>query len=131
VALLPSGASYKNLGLATAEEMQLVTRFNYSVADVSRVFGVRPSLLSDPSRSTFALASAAMKAFTLNGDPAWDFAGGECRQRIQEHGDEPSQSKPSETSHCTRDKRLFDIFRSSAGSTPKASERRPTTLGLT
>ncbi len=42
----------------------------------------------------------------------------------------PGEPGLPNNSHCTRDIRLCGIFRSSAGSTPRASERRPTTLRL-
>lgn len=65
IALLSGGMEYKNLGLLTAEDAELVAQRNFSVADVARIFGVPPWLLADPSRATFASSSAAMKAFTM------------------------------------------------------------------
>ena len=49
---------------------------------------------------------------------------------IQEPDNEPVSRGLPNNSHRTRDIRFCGILRSSAGSTPRASERRPTTLRL-
>jgi hypothetical protein len=83
--------------------------------------GVIPSRLID-----LPAASARSHAFA----EGFLHAGGECRQRIQEHDEEPGQPASPNNSYRARDNRFGGTFRSSAGSTPRASERRPTTLRL-
>ena len=65
VAVLPSGANYSALSMMSASDAQIIDHRNFSMADIARIFGCPPWLFADPSRATFASASAAMKAFSL------------------------------------------------------------------
>lgn len=65
VAVLPEGLEWKPLAMMSAEDAQLVLHRNFSVADVSRIFGVPPFMLADPSRATFASSREATRHFAM------------------------------------------------------------------
>lgn len=51
-ALLEDGLEWQPLGM-TSEDAQVLESMQFSIADISRIFGVPPHLLSDLSRATF------------------------------------------------------------------------------
>lgn len=51
-ALLEDGMEWQALGM-TSEDAQIIETMQFSIADVSRIFGIPPHLLSDLSRATF------------------------------------------------------------------------------
>lgn len=51
-ALLEDGLEWQPLGM-TSEDAQVLETMQFSIADISRIFGVPPHLLSDLSRATF------------------------------------------------------------------------------
>jgi HK97 family phage portal protein len=62
-AVLGSGLEWKHLAQFSPEDMSIVGLKNFTVADISRVFGVPPFILADPSRATFASAREATRHF--------------------------------------------------------------------
>jgi HK97 family phage portal protein len=70
-ALLPEGLKFETLSLMSSEDAQWVLHKGYSVADISRLFGVPPFMLADPSRSTFASAREATRHFATSCLAPW------------------------------------------------------------
>lgn len=52
-ALLEDGLEWQALGM-TSEDAQMLETMQFSIADISRIFGVPPHLLADLSRATFS-----------------------------------------------------------------------------
>lgn len=70
-AVLPEGLKFEKLGLLSAEDAALVEQLNWSIQDISRLYGVPPFLLGDPVRATFASANAALQFFAISTLTPW------------------------------------------------------------
>ncbi len=71
VAVLGEGLTWSSLSQFSAEELQIVNARNFSVADVSRIYGVPPYMLADPSRATYASARESSRHFAMLSLAPW------------------------------------------------------------
>lgn len=64
-AFLSEGVTWAPLSQFSAEDLQIVSARNFTVADVSRIFAVPPFMLADPTRATYASAKEATRHFVM------------------------------------------------------------------